>query len=243
MSLRRLFCRGLHPGLLTLDTAEAHHARTVLRLRPGDQVTLLNGRGASAPARIEALTKREVVVVAEAVEHHPFDAPRRVTLAVAMPRRHRQSYLVEKCTELGVAEICLMEVERQVSRPDGETVERLACRAAEALKQCGRFWLPDVTGPMPLSEVANSRKETDALAILHSSGEHVRLDQFLSSRAPLRPDRPPTVLFFIGPEGGWSQADVHEAVAAGAIPVSLGPIVLRTETAAIAACALANLGG
>lgn len=243
MTLPRLFCRDIQDGDLTLDEAEAHHARTVLRLKAGDALTLLDGQGGDATAVIERITKRDVVVTAQSVRRNCFDAPRRVTLAVALPRRHRQSYLVEKCTELGAAAIWLIDVERQVSRPDTQVVERFSRRATEALKQCGRHWLPGIAGPMSMAQALAAQSNFDATILLHPSPDAIRLHQFLATRAPLSPQRVPQVLFLIGPEGGWSDADRQLALSAGASAVTMGPIILRTETAAVAACALATLGG
>lgn len=235
MSSRRLFCPQLSVGPFALDDAEAHHARSVLRLKEGEPVILLDGKGGAAEARIDRITRREVFVNANASTQHPFDAPRHVTLAVALPRRHRQSYLVEKCTELGAAGIWLIDVERQVSKPDDETAGRFVRRAAEALKQCGRYWMPDIAGPMTLSEAIKSDGKFDAVGLLHPSAEARTMGDFLAEPAT-------RLLFLIGPEGGWSHDDVQTALNSGAAPVRLGEIILRTETAAVAACALATLG-
>ena len=236
MTSRRLFCAELHPGQLLLDDAEAHHARTVLRLREGDAVLLLDGKGGTATARIERIARREVIVNASPAERHPFDAPRRVTVAVALPRRHRQSYLVEKCTELGAAGIWLIDVERQVSKADDETAGRFIRRAAEALKQCGRCWMPDVVGPLTLVQALQPRHKFDAIGILHPAANAMRMSDFLAQPAG-------RFLFLIGPEGGWSDADVQSATSSGATAITMGSIILRTETAAVAACALATLSG
>jgi len=243
MTLPRLFCRDMQEGNLTLDEAEAHHARSVLRLKSGDAVTLLDGQGGEASAVIDRVTKRDVSIVAQPCHRHAFDVPRRVTIAVALPRRHRQSYLVEKCTELGAAAIWLVDVERQVTKPDMETAERFARRAAEALKQCGRHWLPSFTGPMSLNQALRDKADFDAVVLLHPGPAAPLLSDFLAEHAPANPERPPRILFLIGPEGGWSDADRLRAVELGANMVTLGSIVLRTETAAVAACALATLGG
>lgn len=234
MNVRRLFCSELYIGSVALADDEAHHARSVLRLKADDEVMLLDGRGGEADARVERIHRREVVVEIRSLRRHAWVPARRVTLGVALPRRHRQGYLVEKCTELGAWGIWIVDAERGVARPDRESAEHCRRRAMEALKQCGRFWLPEIAGPMSLTVALTRRMEFDAVGFLHPAEGANHLNRFLA-------DAPGDVLLLIGPEGGWSKEDVEEATESGAAPVGLGSIVLRTETAAVAACALATL--
>lgn len=232
MSLRRLYCPELAQGRLTLPPDEAHHGATVLRLRPNDRVSLFDGRGGVAEAVVERATRRELVVTAAEVVHQPFELPIRLTLAVALPRAHRASYLIEKCTELGVFEFVPILARRRVVELDEHRTERLERRVIEACKQCHRAWLPRVCAPVSLSDILRETSANLPTAIADASATGVPWLTWLEATA-LTAGK---ARVLVGPEGGWADAERAQAAECGVPSVSLGPFVLRTETAAIAAC-------
>lgn len=236
MSRTRLFCPTLAPGSLTLPPEEAHHAAGVLRCRMGDEVILFDGRGGEALAQIREISRRCVTVETGPVRRFTFDCDWRLTVAVVMGKAHRQSYLVEKCTELGAASIWPVRSERSVTRPGDSAAEKWSRRAIEAAKQSGRRWVPQVDPPHTLSEVLRRMGEFAAVAIADVQSQTRPFAELLKATA-----RDASLLVLIGPEGGWSQAERAEAKETGAVAVSLAPTVLRTETAAVAACAAAAL--
>ena len=193
------------------DEAAQHHLGRVLRLRDGAAVTITDGQGRWRQARwardgLEL--DGEIVVV-------PAPAP--VTIAVAPPKGERLEWLVQKVTEVGAACIVLVEAERSVVRwtaeRAGRQVERLRRIGVEAALQSRRVWLPEVCGPLPATEI---------------------LPRSVIGEPRGRAVRPGDTTIAIGPEGGWTPAEL----ALAADHVSLGPHVLRVETAAVVAVAL-----
>lgn len=199
------------------DDASAHHLARVLRLRDGEVVTVTDGAGRWRSCRVVG----DGVVVDGAVEDVARLRPP-VTIAVAPPKGERLEWLVQKCTEVGVDRIVLLSAERSVVRWDGERAGRQLARlrriAIEASLQARRVWLPELAGPVPALDVL-------ATAVVAEPGG--------------RPLGPEDATVAIGPEGGWSAAEV--AAAAG--QVSLGPNVLRVETAAVVATSMMVAAG
>ncbi len=192
-----------------VDGPTDHHLRRVLRVRDGEVVTVTDGRG-----RWRACRARADGLDADGDVMHVESAGPLVTLAVATPKGDRAEWLVQKCTEIGVDRIVLLRAEHSVVRWTGERadrhVDRLRRVMVEAAMQSRRVWLPELTGPLPAGQVL-----TDAVAAEPGG----------------RPLTPADHTIAVGPEGGWSPAEItvaHDTV-------SLGPTVLRVETAAVVA--------
>jgi 16S rRNA (uracil1498-N3)-methyltransferase len=233
--LPRLHCpQPLHPGLeLALPPGPARHVQ-VLRLQPGDSLTLFDGRGGEYEAAVTHMGRSEVRVQVGA--HHELEcetAPA-VHLAVGMPANERMDWLVEKATELGVASIQPLLAERSVLRLAGERAQKKQAHwqgiAIAACEQCGRNRVPTVHEVQPLAGwvarqpqpgwVLSLRAGTQPLAQLAAVG---------------------AVTLLSGPEGGLTAAEEDAAFARGWQAVQLGPRVLRAETAPLAALALLTL--
>jgi 16S rRNA (uracil1498-N3)-methyltransferase len=218
---------------IRLGESAAGHVVRVLRLRSGDVLTLFNGRGGEYAASIDKLHGGEVTV--SVGEHRPIEreSPFPLTLAQGVSRGERMDLVVQKATELGVARLVPVLTERSVVRLDTEQADRKSSHwraiVTAACEQCGRNRLPQVALPSQLREF-----------LRQSAGDSVRL--LLSPEATRRIEDAPRsatgVTVLIGPEGGLSDAEQEDALAAGFTAVNLGPRVLRTETAAIAALAL-----
>jgi 16S rRNA (uracil1498-N3)-methyltransferase len=217
----------LSPGAeLALPPAAARHVQ-VLRLQPGDALILFDGAGCDWPAVVLGMGRASVDVRVGAPRTLANELPWPVTLAVGMPANERMDTLVEKATELGVACIQPLLTERSVLRLDGERAERKRAHwqavAVAACEQCGRARVPAVAGVLPLARW------------LAAPGAGRRL--LLSPRAdaaPLRTFVPGAWCALSGPEGGLSAAEEAAAEAAGFAPLSLGPRVLRADTAPLA---------
>jgi 16S rRNA (uracil1498-N3)-methyltransferase len=224
----------LEPGaLLTLTGSAAGHLTRVLRLRPKAVLTLFNGRGGEYAARIERVQGNKVTV---AVGEHAAierESPLPLTLAQGVSRGERMDLVVQKATELGVARLVPVLTERSIVRLDEEQSDRKSSHwravAISACEQCGRNRLPEVALPSRLREFLR-QPPGDSVRLLLSPSATQRIED-----VP-RPARGATVL--IGPEGGLSDAEQEDALAAGFTAVNLGPRVLRTETAAIASLTL-----
>jgi 16S rRNA (uracil1498-N3)-methyltransferase len=220
----------LTPGeRVALAGSAATHITRVLRLGARDPLTLFNGQGGEYAARIaEARGGRLTVVVGEA-QPIERESALGLTLAQGVSRGERMDLVVQKATELGVGGIAPLFTERSVVRLSGpqaaRKLEHWRAIAVSACEQSGRNRLPQVSAPVPLADFLQA--PVSGTRLLLSPGGAVRIQDLP------RPVAAVTVL--IGPEGGLTEAERAAAVAAGFTPVRLGPRVLRTETAALAA--------
>lgn len=240
MTIHRFYIPPSHwnPDHLTLDEAESHHCSDVLRLRIGDRVIAFNGTGTEVTAEITLLTKREVGLRPLFSQSTPRPAAA-ITLAQAVPRGKNMDLVIQKATELGAAEIQPLISERTVVRLDAaeaaDKQEKWQRIAIEACKQCGQNHLPKVLPPLTLERFFSRRPGQEMLIIAAIEPGARRLKELLAEWSTLHPGSagPSSVLVLIGPEGDFTPSEVGLAKSAGCLPMSLGPIILRTETAAI----------
>ena len=223
---------------LTLEEGEAHHCAEVLRLRQGDRVVVFNGEGTEVTAEISLLSKREVGLRPLFTHTTPRPAAA-ITLAQAVPKGKNMDLVLQKATELGAAEIVPVISERTVVRLDaGEAADKQdkwQRIAIEACKQCGQNHLPRVQRPVSLERLFAQKPGQELLIIAAIEPGARRLKELLSDWSAQHPGKakPASVLVLIGPEGDFTPAEVGLAKSHGCEPMSLGPIILRTETAAI----------
>lgn len=213
---------------LRLEGPEAAHLARVLRVRPGDEVEVFDGRGAAARCRVEAAARGHVDLTLVARDDGHRELPFTLTCAVAPPKGKRAHRLVEELTELGATALAPLVLRRTSARPpDADEVRRWS---VEAAKQCLRN---RTLAPLPPVDLAG-------LLALSREHELALLPDTLDAR-PLREvlarPRPASVLVAIGPEGGFDPEERQALRAGGLQPVSLGPAVLRIETAAAAVVA------
>jgi 16S rRNA (uracil1498-N3)-methyltransferase len=242
----RFYCPApLHTGaVLDLPAGAARHVQ-VLRLQPGDAITLFNhgpgwectSLGGEFEARVTLIGRSQVQVEVGAHQAVEREAQRRVHLAVGMPANERMDWLVEKAAELGVASIQPLMTERSVLRLAAERatkkVEHWQSVAVAACEQCGGNRVPTIHPVKTLGQWLSALDSRAVQALLLSLGAGT---QTLQSVADYGAGS--GVLFLSGPEGGLSSAEESAALTAGFKPVSLGPRVLRAETAALTALAL-----
>ncbi len=219
-----------------LRGGEAHHALTVLRLRRGERVTVLDGAGLECLCEVQDYDRDQVWLRSVERRLHP-PRPWELTLCQALPKGKLIESLIQKATELGVGRVVPLLSERVVAALDEEGARQKQVKwqtvAIEALKQCGSPWLPKVEAPVALREFL-ARKEAFDLSLVGSlqpGSRHPREWFLASAHEPGRGPR--SLCVFIGPEGDFAPAELDAIQAAGAKPVTLGPLVLRSETAAI----------
>ena len=216
----------LTAGPVTLTGTEAKHLAAVLRLGAGDAVELFDGAGRRAAGTVRAVRGKGVKTAAEVdcgpvAETPPPAAP--LTLAVAPPKGDRFRWLVEKATELGVARVVPLVCERSTVDPSGGKLDKLRATALAACKQCRRDRLPEIAEPVGFDDFLRT---CGPATLLHVSGD----------RWTAPPPGPHAAL--IGPEGGFTDAEVAAASDAGVAVASFATPILRTETAAVAAAAV-----
>lgn len=202
----------------------AHYLRHVLRLREGDALRLFNAEDGEWRAELRRTARHEVELLVGTCLRHPADEPG-PTLVFAPIRRNRLDWLVEKAVELGAARLVPVLTRRTVVKPESST--RLEAIAREAAEQCERLTVPTIEPPRPLTDWLAARKvgEPFLVALERDPDAH-------PLATALAPGRPP--IFLVGPEGGFALEERALLLAAPAVrPVSLGPRILRAETAAL----------
>jgi 16S rRNA (uracil1498-N3)-methyltransferase len=230
----RLYCElPLSPGAeIALPEAAARHAVTVLRLQSGDTLTLFNGEGGEYGASLIAVNKREARV--RLTQFHPVEreSPLQITLALGISAGERMDYSLQKATELGVTSIQPLATERSVVKLAGERADKRLQHwqhvVIAACEQCGRNRVPPVAPVQKLFSYLAAVERTRRLLMLAPG-----------AATPMKRSAPASsVVLLVGAEGGLAPAEYAAAVANGFEAVSLGPRILRTETAPLAALAV-----
>ena len=225
-----------HPDSLGLTGSEAHHCRNVLRLAPGDKVVLFDGRGRELTGEITSVDGGHV----ELRKLHEARTPPlscRITLGQAIPKGKNMDLIVQKAVEIGAAEIAPILSDRTVVRLDEESAASKQAKwqtvAIEAAKQCGQNWLPRVQTPQTLAQFFQEHRRFDLQLIGSLQSDAVHLKKILAEYLAEHGARPASVLMLVGPEGDFTPAELSLARSQGCRPITLGPIVLRVETASI----------
>jgi 16S rRNA (uracil1498-N3)-methyltransferase len=215
---------------IELEPGPSQHLARVLRMNTGDGVVLFNGSGGQYPATISALDRKSVVVATAGFEARECESGLRIELGIAISRGEKMDWVIQKATELGVSTVAPLRTERTEVRLKGEREEKKLRHwqqvAISACEQCGRNQIPLI---QPLQDITPwiSTVRADARLVLHH-----RADDMAGATAPA------SVALLVGPEGGLSQTEIAAAEQAGFSSLQLGPRVLRTETAPLAAIAI-----
>ena len=243
-----------HDALLAdtcvLGKEEARHLQTVLRVKPGDTIQLFDGQGHTRTTTVTVVEKNSLTLTAvEPVVSHP-QAPCAITLFVCISKGKHMDWTLEKAVELGVARIVPVISDRTVVRIDADDREAKADRwmriAEEAARQSGRVWLPEILTPRSFKEsLALVQQTTPTFVAALTPGTKPLRASLLPATSSLQPATssllpPPSQAgWFVGPEGDFTPDELQRLLDAGAVPVSLGPLVLRAETACLyGLCAL-----
>jgi 16S rRNA (uracil1498-N3)-methyltransferase len=216
-----------------LDAAAHRHLIKVLRLRAGAEVRVFDGRGTEIDARIESVERATVRISLGERRRVPPPACA-ITLLVVPPRGERMDFIVQKTTELGVGRILPVSSARGMVKAGAHQAQRWQTIAQEAARQSGRADVPTIAEPQDLAAALAETGAGGELRLLLWEGEHAQsLPRALASG-------PRAVALLVGPEGGFAADEAAQVVAAGFTAVGLGPRILRSETAAVVAVALAQ---
>ena len=222
---------------LALRGSEAHHARNVLRMQAADKLVLFNGKGRELTAEITTIADHEIRL---RKLHEAETAPLRcrIVLGQAIPKAKNMDLIVQKAVEIGAAEIVPIISDRTIVQVDSETAAQKQSKwqqiAIEATKQCGQNWLPRVEAPKKLAELFSVSEHAFDLRLIGSlQPDAQHLKKILETYSNEQGNRPQSVLMLVGPEGDFTPAELALARHHGCQPITLGPIILRVETAAI----------
>ncbi|MFA5840439.1 MAG: 16S rRNA (uracil(1498)-N(3))-methyltransferase [Candidatus Margulisiibacteriota bacterium] len=219
---------------------DVHHIRDVLRMQLGEELELLDGNGKAYQVKIAEYNKNTIICQILSTKTIEDPTKVKITLAQCLPKADKMKLIIQKSSELGVWSIIPIRSERTIAK--SEKKERWQTIAKEAAQQCRLTYVPNITEVKSFKEILSEAKDY-SLAIIPWENEQ---EKSLKSLISISPDSPsqisrfPDILILIGPEGGFSTNEIELAKHAGFIPVSLGPRILRTETAGLAMLAMIN---
>ena len=223
---------------IVITGADVNHIRNVLRMRTGEEVLIADGRGAEYRCKLTDLSENEVRAQILWKLDGNAELASAVTLFQGLPKSDKMDLIVQKCVELGVDRIVPVSTKRAVVKLDAKKEETRLKRwntiSESAAKQSGRGVIPEVSGVMSFGKALEEAKKLDVLLIPYERAEHMAETRRVMGE--IRPGQ--SVGVFIGPEGGFEESEVEEAVAAGARAITLGRRILRTETAGLAVMAM-----
>jgi len=228
---RRLYCAEIPTGMVLLTGPEAHHGKDVLRLRVGEDVELFDGKGGFALAKVAGVGRTEIHFQVETIGQSESQRPI-IALATAIPKFAHQETLVKICTEIRVNDFWPVIYEYSAVREQFRE-EKWQRWSLEACKQCGMNILPTVRPAIKLVDFLKTLEGGEALITGSASPSDCRLDQIAKDVR--------RIVIFIGPEGGFTEAENRILQDAGAIPIHVGSNILRIETAAVALSAVVKM--
>ncbi|MCE5184833.1 MAG: 16S rRNA (uracil(1498)-N(3))-methyltransferase [Planctomycetaceae bacterium] len=229
----RFYCEKIEPQCV-LNEEESHHLSRVLRIDTGSQVEVIDGKGGLGTGKVGKIERRQVTIEIDDIKRLAPAESGRLILAISYARGQRFDWCVEKCTELGACHIAAIQFERTVKLACGHAIERLEKISLSASKQCGRLFLPHITGP--------DRLEPGLKRLIEQYPNSVRLCGDASGKpvALHKWSKNQDVLFLVGPEGGFSPEETQFLTHLDFQFACINSNILRVETAAVAFAAFFN---
>ncbi len=219
----------LNENTALITGEEAQHISRVLRMKKGDEVTLCDGEGNFYEARLVDFDEKSVVAEILSVRRAETEPEVKLSIFQGVPKNPKLETIVQKLTEIGASAVVPMDTGRAVAKLDKSAkVERLRKIAREAAKQSRRGIIPTVSDTMSFKDAIKEAAKADLMIIAYEEERETSLKSALQGKTPK------SVSVLIGPEGGFQKEEVEKAVALGAVSVTLGKRILRTETAPIA---------
>ncbi len=210
-----------------LEGDEAKHLAQVLRIQPDQWITVFDGIGSRAEAKVLSVSKQRIDLMLDLAESRETPLPE-ITLAQAIPKGKNMDWIVQKSVELGVSKIQPLVTRHTIARPGDSKADKWRRTALEACKQCGQDTIPVIEDPLSFAEWIARPQETELRLIASLAEDPKNFRDTLVRHPDLE-----SVTIAIGPEGDFSPEETASALAANFIPVTLGSLVLRVETATL----------
>jgi len=217
---------------ITLADDQAHHLINVMRANLGDEVVLFDRRGNEYQTQIVEVAKKRLTLKRTATARPERKLGTEITIAAALPKGDRQKFLIEKMVELGVAKFIPLTTPRGVAQVNAKVISRITKQIIEATKQCRRSYLMEISEAKTIAEVLaehDVKEQQCFIAHPYNAQTNVAVTDNIAG------DQSRPRVWLIGPEGGFSDQEVAQSVAAGWQAISFGDIILRVETAAMVA--------
>lgn len=239
-AMRRFFIQrhDISGGSAILRGSDAKHVQRTLRMKPGDRIVLFDGQGMEYQGSIVCILADSIDVSIDRQYTSRAESPVSITLAQAFLKEKKMDRLARQMTELGVARWAPFFAERSVPRPDSKRLSSRCDRwqkiAREALKQCGRGALPEFMAPMGFEDAVSLGRHSDLAIVFWENATQPIHEAAFNGHAAYQKQ----IFLMLGPEGGFSDKEMDRIGHAGFFIASLGPRILRAETAALAACSI-----
>lgn len=225
---------------IVLTGADVNHIRNVLRMRPEDEILIADGQGSEYRCRLTKLEEAEIYAEILWKLDGNAELPSPITLFQGLPKSDKMDLIVQKCVELGVSRIVPVSTKRAVVKLDAKKeqtrLKRWSTISESAAKQSGRGVIPEITAVLTFQKALEEARKLDVFLIPYERAENM-----METRRVMGAIKPgQSIGIFIGPEGGFEETEVEEAVSTGAKAITLGKRILRTETAGLAVLAMLN---
>lgn len=238
--MNRFFGRShnIHDDYIVIDGSDVNHIRNVLRMRPGEKLTVTGGNSREYLCSIREIRQEEVILDIIEEKESESELPARIHLFQGLPKGDKMELIIQKCVELGVYEIVPVAMKRSVVKFDDKKAASRTARwqsiSESAAKQSGRSVIPGIHSVMTFTDAVEYASEMDLRLIPYELAQGMKDAGKALSKISAGMD----VAVFIGPEGGIDETELELSVKAGTIPISLGRRILRTETAGMALMAV-----
>ena len=228
-------------GKLTLDARESHHAATVLRIHKGEHVAVLDGNGTEYMCEAVVVNKRATTLMVRQ-QNAIAPLPYSITLLQAITKGRSMDFIIQKATELCVHRIVPLAAGRSIVRVEDpiSKMEKWQTIAIESIKQCGCPWMPIIEAPITPREFLARDEQFDLpmMASLQGNTRHPR--DYITDHVQEQNRLPRSLAVWIGPEGDFSPSEANDILSSGIYPITLGRVILRSETAALYSLSVLN---
>ena len=225
------------PASVSIFDGDVNHIRKVLRMKAGDELTVSDGDGTDYFCRIRSIS--EEVVVCDIVDSWTsyVELPVKLHLFQGLPKADKMELIIQKAVELGAYEIVPVAMSRSIVKLDEKKAGKKTARwqgiSESGAKQSGRAIIPEVKSPMSYKNALEYAKTLDAIIVPYEKADGIEVSRELISKL-CSDENIKSIGIFIGPEGGFAEKEIEQALEAGATPITLGRRILRTETAGLA---------